>query len=343
MVTIKDIAKIANVSPSTVANVLHGRTAKMSKATYEKVRILLAENNYTVNMGSRLLRSCASRIIGIVMMWARRDEQNITQDPFFAEMIGALEQSIRENGYYMMLYTAASVEESLKLAASWNIEGFIVLGCLEHDCGKFLKGADRPMVFVDAYFHGNDGHYANIGFQDYIGAFMMTEYLIAQGHKKIAFLADGAPPMGADFERLNGYRAALEKNALRPEERDYIPISHRREERHATLRLFLKKQLGVYSAMFFSSDFYAVDAMNLLSDEGVTVPDGLSVCGFDDNVFSVQCRPKLTTVHQDVSKKARLAVDLLLRLIKGERVDAREIQLEAALVIRASVGKNTNP
>ncbi|MDR1643090.1 MAG: LacI family transcriptional regulator [Clostridiales bacterium] len=339
MVTIKEIAAMAGVSPSTVANVLHGRTEKVSKATFEKVRMLLAETNYTSNMAARILGNYDSRIIGVIVTWARRDEQNIAQDPFFAEIIGKLEQNIRESGYYMMLYTSASVDEALKMAASWNIEGLIVLGCLADDCAAFVKGTNMPIVFIDAYFHDDGLTYGNVGFQDFRGAFMMTEYLVSQGHKRMAFLADGAPPMGADFERLKGFKASLQKNDLAFQAGDYIPISHRREERHALLRSLLKGRLMGFSALFFSSDFYAVDAMNLLQDEGVKVPGEMSVCGFDDNILAIQSRPKLTTVRQDVSKKASLATDLLIRQIKGKRVDSLEIQLEASLSIRESIGR----
>jgi LacI family transcriptional regulator len=339
LVTIKEIAKMAGVSPSTVANVLHGRTQKVSKATFEKVRILLAEKNYTSNMAARILGSYDSRIIGVIVTWARRDEQNIAQDPFFAEIIGALEHCIRDGGYYMMLYTSASVDEALRMATSWNIEGLIVLGCLADDCAAFVNGTKMPIVFIDSYFHSDGLRYSNVGFQDFKGAFLMTEYLINQGHKRVAFLADGAPPMGADLERLKGFKSALKKHGVAFQEGDYIPISHRREERHALLRSLLKKRLTVYSALFFSSDFYAVDAMNLLEDEGVKIPDTMSICGFDDNILALLCRPKLTTVHQDASKKASLATDLLIRLIKGGRVDSRDIRLEASLGIRESVGR----
>jgi LacI family transcriptional regulator len=241
----------------------------------------------------------------------------------------------------MMLYTSASVDEALRMATSWNIEGLIVLGCLADDCTSFVKGTKMPIVFIDSYFHDDGLRYSNIGFQDFRGAFLMTEYLINQGHKRIAFFADGAPPMGADSERLKGFKASLKKHEVTFQEGDYIPISHRREERHAHLRSLLKTRLAEYSALFFSSDFYAVDAMNLLEDEGIKIPGTTSICGFDDNILALLCRPKLTTVHQDASKKARLATDLLIRLIKGGRVDSREIQLEASLSMRESVGRVT--
>jgi LacI family transcriptional regulator len=337
MVTIKDLANMANVSPSTVANVLHGRKDRVSKETREKIEELIKQTNYTSNMAARILGNSYSRIIGVIISWARREEQNITQDPFFAEIIGALEQQIRENGYYMMLYTSAGVEESLRMAASWNIEGLIVLGCLTDDCVPFINGTDRPVVFIDAYFNGAGLRYGNVGFQDFRGAQIMTEYLIGQGHRRIAFLADGAPPMGADYERLQGYKCALNKHGVEYNDGNYIAISHRREERHALLRALLKGRLSVYTALFFSSDFYAVDTMNLLLDDGIDVPGQISVCGFDDNILAAQCRPKLTTVKQDVSKKARIATDLLMRLIREPNVELSEIQLEASITVRESV------
>ena len=137
MVTIKDMAEMAGVAPTTVSNVLHGRTKKMSKETLARVQKVIDECQYVTNMGARLLANYGSRIIGVIISYGRREEQNAIQDPFFSEVIGALEKEIRLNGYFMMLYTSGNVEESLKIASSWNIEGLVVLG--DADCGDFYR------------------------------------------------------------------------------------------------------------------------------------------------------------------------------------------------------------
>ncbi|MCL2083751.1 MAG: LacI family transcriptional regulator [Oscillospiraceae bacterium] len=338
MITIKQIAQIAGVSPSTVSHVLNGRTKKMSQQTLEKVERALRENNYISNMAGRSLGG-SSRIIGVILTYARRSEMNVAQDPFFSEIIGALEDEIRSNGYYMMLYTSGDVDEGLRIAASWKVEGLVILGALAHDCTRYMEGANTPIVFIDSYFNDDGKPHVNIGLHDKRGAYMMTKHLITQGHKRIAFLADGDPPMGVDYERREGFFSALRDHGLRADGDQYIYISHRSAERHALLSAFLEDKLRGFTALFFASDFYAVDSMNYFQDHGLRVPEHVSVCGFDDSILSVQCRPKLTTVHQTVSQKATYAVAQLLRIIRKEKIDPKIIRLNVSLKIRDSVGR----
>lgn len=338
MVTIKDMADMAGVAPTTVSNVLHGRTKKMSRETLERVERIIKECNYVTNMGARLLANYGSRIIGVIMMYGRREEKDAVQNPFFAEMMGGLERMIRENGYYMMLYTSGNVEESLQIAASWNIEGLIILGSQPEDSVKLNQQAGIPVVFIDSYFAGEEDEYVNVGLQDYEGAYEMTRYLMDQGHKRIGFLADEKEPVGVDRQRLEGCRAALLEQGPAVEER-YIALDFREKERHEFLRRFCREKLahGSYTALMFASDYYAMDAVNVFFQEGILVPDQISVTGFDDNVFARQCRPQLTTVHQSPFQKAKTAVELLLSLLKGEEIPRRNIRLATSLIFRGSV------
>lgn len=233
MITIKDMAEIAGVSPTTVANVLHGRTKKMSKETLKKVQDVIDQSHYVSNMGARVLANYGSRIIGVIMNYDRRAENNAMADPFYGTIVGALEKEIREHGYYMMLYMAGSVEETVRLASSWNIEGLVALGCRAEDVQKMKEQLKMPVVFIDSYFENQDCY--NVGLDDFGGGYMMTNYLIRQGHRRIAFLADQQEPAGVDRERLLGYQKALEENGIIFHERDYVPISFRKQTRHTRL------------------------------------------------------------------------------------------------------------
>ena len=167
MITIKDMAEIAGVSPTTVANVLHGRTKKMSKETLKKVQDVIDQSHYVSNMGARVLANYGSRIIGVIMNYDRRAENNAMADPFYGTIVGALEKEIREHGYYMMLYMAGSVEETVRLASSWNIEGLVALGCRAEDVQKMKEQLKMPVVFIDSYFENQDCY--NVGLDDFGG------------------------------------------------------------------------------------------------------------------------------------------------------------------------------
>jgi len=337
VITIKGIAELAGVSPTTVSNVLNGREQKMSPETLDRVRTVLADTDYVSNMAGRLLANHGSRIIGVIMLNARRDEKNAIQDPFLSEIIGALEHEIRINGYFMMLYTAASVEESLRMAGAWNVEGLIVLGSNAEDSQKFMSSKEIPLVFIDSYFHDDGYPYVNVGLDDYRGGYLMADYLASLGHRRIAFLADAEVPEGVDYERLEGCKAALAEHDVPFDESDFIHIDSHYKKRHETLSAFVRSRLGEYTALFFASDFYAVDSINLFADEGIRIPTDVSVAGFDDNIYAIQVRPRLTTVHQDVSQKAAHSVQQVLKVIRKEETVPRDVRLPVSLRVRDSV------
>ena len=337
MITIKGIAELAGVSPTTVSNVINGRDKKMSPETLEKVRAVLAETNYVSNMAGRLLANHGSRIIGLIMLNARRDEKNAIQDPFLSEIIGALEYEIRTAGYFMMLYTAASVEESLRMADAWKVEGLIVLGSNAKDSQKFMRTKKIPLVFIDSYPYDDGLPYVTVGLDDYHGGYIMAQYLAGLGHTRIAFLADAKVPEGVDYERLEGCKAALAEHRIPFHDSDFIHIDSHYKKRHETLCAFVTIRLSTYTALFFASDFYAVDSINLFEDKGIRIPQDISVCGFDDNIYAIQSRPKLTTVHQDVSQKAAHAVQQILRLIRTGDSSPFTVRLPVSLQVRDSV------
>ena len=108
MITIKEIAALAQVSPSTVSNVLHGRSHKMREDTLKLVKKIIQEYNYISNMSGRTLGRYGSKIIVVVMNYVRRDELNAMQDPFLRDIISALEHEIRSAGFFLMLYISAN-------------------------------------------------------------------------------------------------------------------------------------------------------------------------------------------------------------------------------------------
>jgi LacI family transcriptional regulator len=337
MITIKQLAALAGVSPSTIVNVLHGRSYKVTEETLKRVQTVIKETGYVPNMGGRLLKNRNSRLIGVIITWARRNEENIVQDPFFSEIIGALEHEIRARGYFMMLYTSENAVEGIQMAKSWLVEGLIVLGSLAGDCSIFIRGINIPLVFIDGYFYDDGLPYVNVGLEDRQGAFLMTEYLFRKGHRHIAFLNEGKPVGGSGLERFYGYQDALRYFKLPVFGESYIPLSYKNTERHEFLLNFAQGDMKKYTALFFFSDFYAVDALTFFSDMGLRIPQDISICGFDGNIFASQCRPRLTTVRQVVSDKAIHAVAQLFRMIKKEKLDQRLIRLGVSIIEGGSV------
>jgi LacI family transcriptional regulator len=336
--TIKKLAKMINVSPTTVSNVLHGRENKMRPEVLKKVKNALEETKYVPNMAGRLLANRGSRLIGVIINYTERNESNVVLLPFYGEMIGALESEIRKNGYFMMFYSSANAEESLRIAAGWNIEGLVIMGGDADESERIVRGTDIPVVFIDQYFHPSCRDPINIGINDRYGGYLMTRYLIEQGHRRIAFMCETNIDFGVYYERYLGYRDALEEKSLPCLKEDYVKGNKQALHQRMIMHDFVRcGRIRDYTALFFGSDSYAVFAMNIFQDMGIKIPEDISIAGFDGSIFATHCRPLLTTVQQNNPQKAYYAIKMLLQCIKKEKIHERDIRLNVSLTIGNSI------
>lgn len=340
MATIKEISKKAGVSPSTVANVIYGRTNKVSEATRQKVQAIIEAEKYAPNMGAMILLRNNSMIIGVIMFTEPRKNETVLEDPFTAAILGAMERQIRAMGYYMMLNVTSDEDEVVRLSKAWKMDGLILVWVPGKICSIISESIDTPIVYIDCYFCDNNHEYHHIGLEDRRGGYEITKYLLSMGHRNILFLPCNPVFPGGDSERFGGCRQAFEEQGLTLGEASYVVLPYERELRQKIYRDVTGKDSG-YTALVFSADYYAAEAMTYLQDCGLKVPEDISITGFDDNIFSRVVRPHLTTVHQDSSEKGRLAVEMLMRLISGQEVTTPRIALPIRLEIRESVRKIT--
>lgn len=336
MVTIKEIAERLGLSATTVSNVIHGKTKEVSKPTIEKVTRMLRDCQYVPNRNARTLAQHSSQIIGVVMRYHMSDERNAIQDPFNGELLGSLEATIRKAGYYMMLYATSDPKEILVLTSEWNVDGLILLGLCAEDCQQIKRQTDKPVVFIDCYFFNDGIRYANVGLEDRHAAYLMTQYLLRQGHRNIAFAADNH--VGVDGKRFQGYCDALRETGLPEATPQFVMLEAQEERLCICLEEILAKK-SLFTALFFASDYYAMRCIHFLQDHRVQVPEDISVVGFDDNLLGRNMRPKLTTMRQDPTLKGKLAVEMLLEFIAGKSPKVFNIRLPAELVIRDTVAK----
>lgn len=338
MVTIKDMAEILGLSTTTVSNVIHGKTSEVSQKTVERVESLLEEYEYVPNISARNLAQNRSGIIGVALKSRRDKYENIIADPFFSELIGVLEKEIRSRGYYMMLYTSDDIGEILRDVSAWSVDGMILIGMLHDDYIRIRSKYKKPMVLIDSYAPRDVMEYVNIGLQDEEGGYLVAKYLLENGHRRIAFLADNVE--GVDYIRYLGYRRAMKEYGLEIGADDLMIIRPGMIERESSLNEIYRMSKD-YTAFLCCSDYYAVTLMNYLSERGVRIPEDLSFTGFDDNMMARIVRPALTTVGQDVNKKGRLAVEYLGKMLQGETPEENNCLLPVKLVIRKSV-RNLN-
>lgn len=341
MITIKDMAEMLGLSTTTVSNVIHGKTSEVSQKTIQRVQKLLEEYDYVPNINARNLAQNQSKIIGLAMKGPlhKYSKTNMLIDPFISELVGTMEAEIRKKGYFMMLYISASIEEIIQYVSSWNVDGLIITGMLHDDYIKVKRRYKKPAVLIDGYLSKDVIQYANVGLEDETGSYQMTKYLLENGHREIAFIADNMA--GVDYYRFLGYKRALEEYRLSAREENIIIIPMGKIETQDVLNdLYIKAEK--YSAFMFCSDYYAAIVLNYLQDRGLSVPWDISITGFDNNYFSRMVRPMITTVNQNVSQKGKQAVDYLIDLIDEKVPEQMDIKLPVELVIRGSVRKISN-
>ena len=335
MITIKEIAKQLNMSTTTVSNVIHGKAGEVSEETKKKVQDFLDKVDYVPNINARNLAQNESKIIGLALK-ARADKyDNLIMDPFVSELIGGVEETIRNAGYFMMLYISSDTTEIMRHVSTWNVDGLILFGMLNDDGIRVSEKYKKPIVCIDTYSIEGLKHFTNVGLNDEQGSYDITNYLISQGHKKIAFLSDNTN--GVDLARLNGYKMALKDAGIRYKSTNFLKIRPRAEEIDESLDEICKR-VHEFTAVFCVSDLYAITLMAALEDRDINVPDDISIVGFDDNMLGKLHRPALTTVHQDVKVKGITAAQTLLKQLAGNKTP-NQIQLPTHIVIRDTVKK----
>lgn len=331
--TIKEIADLLGVSPTTVSNVIHGHAGKMSEDTRKRIEEALVKYHYvhTGRGGSEETRE----IKMVLAVFSLREKQHILTDPFCGKLLEAIQKELWKYGFHTVCELPEKEEEIIGELNSRNVAGAIILGYELDKCESLSRRVMKPVVFVDS----GEGDYDNIGLDDYGGAYEMTSYMIRQCHKKIMFFTEYLGVTSySDQERLRGFRQALEDHGIAYQPEDMIYLPGDRYLRHELLRQFARNKAGrIYTAGFFSSDLLANEAISVFFSQGIRVPEHFSVGGFDDNIYATLSRPMLTTIRQHPEEKGIRAVRLLMKRIKGEPVRTGHLQLPTELIVRESI------
>lgn len=336
MTTIKDIAEAVGVSNTTVSNVIHGRSGRVSAETISRINEAIETLGYVPNMSARSLVSSSSRVIGIISHLTPHNNESIVEDPFHSAFIGSIERTLSANGYYLMLRTVETTSDLISFLRNWNVDGLFFTGVFQDEFYQALAEINIPIVLIDSYITNTiHKNICNVGLEDYKGGYTATKYLIEHKHKNIAF---ASPPMkehGVVYERFQGYKDALSEASI-PFRQELV--FERELDINTTLELgsTIAKQDDI-TAVFSTADIMAAGIMAGIHQSGKKVPDDISVVGFDDINLSRLTTPQLTTIHQDASLKGTLAVNFLMDLLEKNPIENQEVILPIRLVERDSV------
>ena len=331
--TIKDVAKMANVSIATVSLVVHNHR-RISQETKDKVLAIIEKLNYHPSPNARGLVRRKSGNIGFVLT----DDHFLRTEPFYTHIFMGTEFEAHENEFYILLTTVAAkfkITDPLpRFILERNVDGLIIAGKVPLPFINRLSKATFPIIFVD--YSPYDKKYSCVLVDNIKGGELATSHLIEYGHKKIAFI-------GGDIEhpsikdRLNGYKNAIEKSGLELDE-NIIDIKEdypgRTNGYNAAERLFKKDK--AITAVFSCNDAMAVGAMQYMKDNGIRIPEDCSIIGFDDVVSDNAIEPALSTVRVPKMEMGTEAMKLMAHMLKNNTKENKKVLAPVELIIRES-------
>ncbi len=326
-VSIKDIARLAGVSHSTVSRALH-HSPLIPARTAERIRKIAQREGYTPSAVGRGLVTNKTEAIGVVV--------TSIADPFNGEVVAGIEELANEHGYTVILATSqADPRREVAVVRSFQgrrVDGILVassrVGALHE---PLLAELQIPIVLLNNQHPSAFAH--SVRFDNEEGAYQATRHLVELGHARIAYLGDELG-LYSDEERFAGFRRMMAESGVPVEEPLVVRGNGKTEgAREAARKLLLAAERP--TAIFCYNDMSALGVLYEAAAHGLQVPNDVSVTGFDDIFFARYLRPSLTTVRQPMKEMGRKAMELLLALLRKEDA-AKTILVAGELVVRDS-------
>lgn len=331
-VTIKDVAKYANVAPSTVSRVISDHP-KISEETKRKVRQAMKELGYHPNLIARSLANKATKVIGLVMP----DSADVSfQNPFFPTVLQGISESAYEKTYAIQLTTGRTQDEIFQevkqMVQGRRVDGLILLNShVEDRLMAYLMKNKFPFVVVGKPYKKPDEitHIDN----DNVGAAKeATNYLIERNHRRIAFIG-GDPELVVTVDRLDGYKQALQEAGIE-RRNSYIVHGEFLEKGGQEAIAALMKVEEPPTALVVTDDFMTLGVLQSLDKLGISVPDEMSIVSFN-NVYVAQMT-QLTTVDIHILRLGYEAAKSLIEKVENPDEPIKRIIIPHELVERGS-------
>lgn len=330
-ITIRDVAKKAGVSVSTVSRAFNNY-GDISESTRETIMKIADELGYKPNIVAKSLSSAKHYRLG--MLVENYDSSSLPNPLVFEILLSFRDAASKQNYEIILLPTTSENQKKESLEKIFNdkkIDGAFIMGLkITDEYFKELNTIKYPCVLNDASV--NNHMVSSVGVDNVRGSFMAVEYLIKSGHKKIAFI-NGHKEAAVSYERLDGYYLALNRYQI-PIDNTLIEYCDFTDYGAKMAMENLLKNHKDFTAVFCASDLMAAGTINALNNLGYLVPDDISVIGFDDIYIAQYLNPKLTTIRQNRQRIGQCAANILINLIDG--LEIGRVLIDPELVIRDS-------
>lgn len=331
-VTIEDVARFAGVSKATVSRVINGNPKGVGVETRKKVKQVIEQIGYNPSLLERGIALAQTKSIGLIIP----DISN----PFFPELVKAVETQAAENGYMVILANTdfSAEKEQLVISTFINkrVDG-IILTTASHNigtvCGQ-LKKYQVPCVMLDRLVEElkDSSFSAGVFVDNEYATYIATEHLLKNGHRDIAFIC-GPDDVSTSQERLQGYLISLYQHGV-PYCEELVCKGDYTMESGSQAVMELSRRGIPFTGLVASNDAMAIGAMKALRRLGLGIPEDVEVIGFDNIAFAEMMDPPLSTIQQPTEEMGRVAVRLLLEIISGKEPAIRHCRLQPKLILR---------
>jgi DNA-binding LacI/PurR family transcriptional regulator len=328
-VSIKDIARLAGVSHSTVSRALN-RSPLIPLETAERIQRIASEQGYTASAVARSLVTRRTEAIGVVV--------TSIADPFNGEVVAGIEEVANREGYSVVLATSqANPEREMMVVRQFRerrVDGILVASSrLGAQYQPLSAEMEAPIVLLNNQHPSELAHSVSIDNAD--GGYQAALHLIELGHRDIAYIGDESG-LQSDEERFSGFKAAMDESRLKVRKELVVrgDGKHGGGKRRATELLALSQRP---SAIFCYNDMTALGVIEAVQARNWQVGREVSVVGFDDLFFTASLQPPLTTFRQPKRELGNRAMEVLIAILRDEQAE-RKIVMRGELVVRASTG-----
>ncbi len=335
-VTMQDIADHFGISKVTVSKALNNKEG-VSDELKEKIIKAASDLGYRLNTIAKSLKEQKTFNIGVLIPEQftntgkfHRENENAA---FYMDFYQVIARELNGAKYAPILYILSPDEENAgilpRLYQEDKVDGFIILGQVNHEYVEKLLATHMPIVFLD--FYDEYLEMDSIISDNYTGSYLMTNYLIKTGHKKIGFIGDIYATSSIQDRYLGYYKSLLEHGIEL--DMDYV-LSDRNQEGIHTDIIYPKV---LPDAFVVNCDQIANRVIRELQDRGYKIPQDISITGFDNSIYSSVSRPEITTVEIDIVAMAKAGVDLILRKIDNPEYRSGKISLSGKIIYKDSV------
>lgn len=321
MISIRDVAKLAGVSPATVSRVMNG-TANVDEVKKQRVQQVIRETGFKPNEAARTLYKKSAHLIGVIV-------PNI-ENPFFNEMAKAIEGEAYERGYRLTLCSSndnlEKEKNSIELLGRMNADGIILL-TNEEEIFDQIADARIPVVVLDrAVRHKNE--VASIISDNYEGGRMGMEHMLDAGCRNIVAMR-GPQNLSSGRDRYKGYLDICREKHVKVQ---FVDCLYDYEDGLRSTEQILREYPDA-DGIIAANDMAAISAYKVLTRHGKRVPEDIQLIGFDNIIMSRLMTPELTTIAQPITEMGSKAAQILIDHIEGKEVPQKNI-FEVKLIQR---------